>query len=106
MTSEERDEFVVRFFNKAFDILQEKGRDYSVNGDPNGNFQMIANQLSGFNKYHIWLVYFTKHLTALNTFIMDGKLESEPIEYRIMDLINYLFILASMIDSDGNHKTI
>jgi NADPH-dependent glutamate synthase beta subunit-like oxidoreductase len=42
-------------------------------------------------------VYMKKHLDAIFTFIGKGRVESEPIEGRIHDAVNYLLLLNKLI---------
>ena len=105
MNIEERNKFTKNFFEKCQQILETKGKDYKVNDDANGNFTSIA-YTTNLSKFNVWYVFFAKHLSSLNNFIKYHKLESENIESRIMDLINYLVILASMIKEDHANESL
>lgn len=99
MTLEERAEFIRSKFEEIMVTLESKGRDYG--GEiANSNFDR-GSEACGISKYAVWYVYFSKHLDSLGTWIRNGQVESEPIEGRLTDLINYLFILWSMIEESG-----
>ena len=84
-------------FSECIDILNKKGQDYSNCDFANSNFYEVG-QVLACGKYTVWGVYFYKHICAIMNFIGKGKLESEPIRERIKDAINYLAILATMIE--------
>jgi len=85
-------------------LLTRKGNDYtqgaaSTAGDDHGrlkNFYRNAEKL-GVPARTVLAVYLAKHLDAIETFLRRGQVESEPIEGRICDAINYLLLLAKMV---------
>jgi hypothetical protein len=97
-----RNEYIEKFFyEKCLSVLRKKGADYTeglAKPSPNANFQAVTDMIdnTAVTKYTVWLVYFAKHLTALLKWIKKGTLASEPIEGRIVDMVNYLLILQSM----------
>lgn len=112
MNIEERIEFVREKVEKVLiPILQKKGKDQtclSDNNDTNVNFKIISDFIGNKNidKYQILLVYFVKHLLSIMTWIRTRELESEGLDSRIADAINYLLILWSMIEEDDLNKTL
>lgn len=114
MTHEERVAFVKAFVeNRLLPVLNAKGPDYarqvimSVDGketgtadDCNNNFKTIAARI-GSDKYKVWAIYWLKHQLAIETWLSTGDLRSESIEGRIVDAVNYLLILATMLHEDG-----
>jgi len=100
MTNEERVCFVKQVLEGyCLPVLRRKGPDYSGIENVNHNFEEGAERL-GVDKYVIWAVYFFKHMMALESWLKSRKLESEGLEGRLTDLINYLFILWSMLAED------
>lgn len=91
-------------FNKVWDqtnercrqINRDKGNDYAGDDDAFRNFKEVAAR-TGQTPQQTWLTYFSKHVMAIETFIKDGKVESEPIEGRIDDCITYLHLLHGML---------
>lgn len=83
----------------CWNIYDVKGNDYTRGlGDLDraDNFKKAAD----FNKvsaFQAWGVYFYKHVSAIFRFIGDGKVESEPIEGRIHDIINYSILLLLLV---------
>ena len=83
-------------------LLTSKGHDYcqgaSVGSDRERlkNFYRNAEKL-GIPARTVLAVYLGKHLDAIETFLKNGQVESEPIEGRIADAINYLLLLAKMV---------
>ena len=81
---------------KCFEIMDSKGIAYSGQIDKLGNFKRLA-KMTNTPIELIWFVYFVKHFDALNSYIKKEYTDSEPIEGRIVDLINYLFLLYGII---------
>lgn len=77
-------------------INDVKGHDYAGDNDALANFKEAASAL-GVSPYTIWYVYFHKHWSAIQTFLKEGDVASEPIEGRIYDAILYLFLLLGLI---------
>ena len=91
---------------KIYDV---KGNDYTRGKgdlDRTDNFKMAAEN-NGITPLQAWGVYFYKHVSAVWRFLKDAKVESEPIEGRIHEVINYsilLLLLAKEIRSNQGQK--
>ena len=78
-------------------ILTVKGADYTGGShahDPKSrlaNFYKNAERL-GITPFQSWANYFFKHIDAIETYIKKGAVESEPIEGRFHDAVNYLLL--------------
>lgn len=102
----ERKYFTARlkeYFESILKLNETKGNDYSGNEDVFANFKRNVQRL-GLEPYEVWSVYFFKHLDAIETWLRDGEVKSEPIEGRIDDAILYLLLLRGMI-SEGEHSS-
>ena len=80
-------------------IYDKKGNDYT-RGLGDIDRAVYFKKAALFNKVsplQAWGVYFYKHMAAVFRFIGDGKVESEPIEGRIHDLINYSILLLLLV---------
>lgn len=79
-------------------ILEVKGEDYTIGtGDRLHNFKTVA-EFTGLTPEQVLGVYFYKHVSAIFSFIKKGgKSESEPIEGRIADCINYMLLFHKMV---------
>lgn len=93
-----------RHFSKVvmacWKIYNHKGNDYTRGKgdlDRTDNFKVAAEN-SGVTPYQAWGVYFYKHVSAIWRFLKDGKVESEPIEGRVHDVINYAILLLLLIE--------
>jgi len=82
--------------DSCMEIMKSKGLAYSGKNDSFANFKRVAKNLC-MSQYQVWHVYFSKHLDSLASWIKEEYSDSEPIESRIKDLINYLFLLYGMI---------
>lgn len=102
MTHDERIKFVRAVVEESLiPILAAKGREYSGENDTNRNFKVLAERLGGsIDKYVVWNVYFQKHLFSLDSWMQRREALTEPIEGRIYDLINYLFIFLTLLVED------
>jgi hypothetical protein len=84
-------------------ILKQKGDDYTVgNADSDRlyNFKFIA-QVLGLTTEQVWAVYFLKHVLALCAHT-KGITESEPIQGRMDDTINYVYLLDAIVADKSN----
>jgi hypothetical protein len=83
-------------------LLATKGNDYkgAPTGDADrdrlGNFYRAAEK-HGTSPFLVLAVYLGKHLEAIDAFVRNGQAESEPIDGRIQDVINYLLLLGKMV---------
>ena len=105
MTNKERDELAQVLIKDCLNLLRSKGQAYSGNDDVNSNFKKVA-ELLGLSKYQVWNVYFNKHIFSINNAIKDNPINpqdrTEGLYGRIIDAINYLIILASLLQEDTN----
>lgn len=92
---------------KCIDILKVKGDDYTMGtGDRLHNFKTVA-EFTGMTPEQVLGVYFYKHVSAVFSFIKSGgQSESEPIDGRISDCINYMLLFQKMVQERrrGNLK--
>jgi hypothetical protein len=105
---------VIREFleEKCLPVLDVKGHDYthgikkSGGLDANANFKEVARLLKGrgVDRFDVWAVYFLKHFLSLMTWLNDRQVKSESLESRIVDLVNYLLILKTMLVEDDDEK--
>ena len=78
------------------DLLVNKGREYAGDHDALGNFKS-ANDIGVTANQKLW-IFLDKHLSSIRSYIKHGQVFSnEPIEGRINDAINYLFLLRCLI---------
>jgi ABC-type antimicrobial peptide transport system permease subunit len=86
-------------FELACNTSKVKGNDYTRGSeDVLANFKNVANKLN-LDPKQVLLVYMDKHQDAIANYIKsNGQSESEPIKMRIVDNINYLFLLYGLIE--------
>lgn len=112
MDKQQFDKEVEELFAKCSEILVGKGREYQSTSKDGvnvfANFERCGARLD-IPRETTLLIYLTKHLDSIYTFIADlknnpndfKKLESrlsEPINGRVFDAINYLILLNSMFN--------
>jgi len=91
------------------DVLRDKGREYQ---GPSGSYNVLANFDARSFEYDVapetaLMIFGGKHFESIRSYVRKleetGDLEvadsksSEPIEMRIVDLINYMLLLAACI---------
>lgn len=86
------DDLGVDIVKKAIETNRDKGHDYT-GGSPDTlrNFYKVAG-LVGSTPLQTWGVYVAKHLDAIETFMTTGRVASEPIESRLVDVLVYAAI--------------
>lgn len=82
---------------RADDIMRPKMVDYAGNADFSANFTRSAER-AGVTPAQVWTVFADKHWGAITSYCKNGQVESEDIRDRIADAINYLLLLAGMIE--------
>jgi hypothetical protein len=103
MTFEAFDKFSDTLLAEVRGMSTTKGREYAGDGDRFDNFNRLAARMS-IGREKIWQVYFTKHLDAIESYLVHGYTQSnEPIRGRIVDAITYLTLLAGMLE-EGEQK--
>lgn len=88
--------YTATLLRQSADILVGKGREYAGPEDRLGNFKRGA-AATGTTPETVCVIYLTKHLDSILTYIREGKEGSEPIQGRIADLLNYTILLGALI---------
>ncbi len=99
------DDFFAEKFLEAIDLIKVKNADYSQGeqkGDRIAAFRRIARDIN-ITMEQAWAVFCQKHWGAVMKYIKEGSVESEPIEGRITDIINYMVLLSAII-ADGEKE--
>ncbi len=78
------------------ELTASKGVEYANSDDQLANFKRLSEKL-GLTPEAVNLVYLTKHIDAIESYVKNGKSNSEPIHGRIEDAILYLILLKSII---------
>lgn len=104
MLQDEAEKRTDALFKECIKVLRSKGADYAGSGgNVHDNFIRNAQRL-GLTKYQVWALYFNKHVDAINNSIKRSptypQVESEPLRGRIVDAINYLVRLESMVSEE------
>jgi len=102
MTIEEFENIRNDIFNNCKKLTKTKGEDYTK-----GNKDVLINfkegDFLGLNSYQKLGVFMSKHIDAIYNYIKTGgEHESEPIETRIQDCINYLIFLYALTKENNN----
>lgn len=91
-------DLMVDTFDKAKKIAEVKGADYTVgSSDALANFKKGGESI-GIDPLDVCWIFMNKHYQAITNYVRTkGKSESEPIDERIKDMINYLILLQGLI---------
>lgn len=74
------------------ELLESKGNDYTRNNpDRLHNFKKVAGEL-GLTPMHVWAVYISKQWDAIMSYVKTGKVESESLKSRFVDLQNFAYL--------------
>ena len=96
------------FLSKSAELLDWKGKDYAGSGDKLYNFKRRA-KLLGLTPSQVCVVDLSKHIDCILRMVFsneylerwtweeDGR---ENLKIKIVDAINYLFLLAANIDDE------
>ncbi len=104
----QREQFT-KLMDETYDVLkglnQTKGHDYAGDDDALNNFKSAGERV-GLDPIQVWGIYFLKHIAAIETFVKEGNVKSEPIEGRIQDAILYLFLLLGLIAEQAGEQIV
>lgn len=96
--------FAKRFFD-CMEMIRRKNADYTQGVEKRDRiaaFRRIGGDID-IPMTKVWAIFAQKHWGAVMKFVKDGQVESEPIDGRINDLINY-FVLLGAIIHDGEEE--
>lgn len=98
MTNKVFYDLMEKTFRDAMVIAHAKGADYTKGSlDALANFKEGGKAL-GIPPEKVCWVFMNKHYQAITNYVRTGgRSESEPIEERIKDMINYLVLLQAII---------
>ncbi len=84
---------------KCKNTLLEKNKEYSKADNRYHEFDDLAKKMSETPE-KAWFHHFNKQVNAITTYCREGQLYSvnENINTRIMDAMNYLFLLYGLIN--------
>lgn len=98
-----RNEVIEDLLKEAASTAYAKGKAYSGEDDSLANFKRNAERL-GATKYQILAIYLNKHLDSIMNAIKENPEfpvdSTEGMRGRIIDAVNYLTILWSLIQED------
>lgn len=92
MTLDYRNKEIEIFFKGCLDILCKKGADYNPDNKAFKEVEATALDIDVKPEKVLW-VHLRKHYTAIRSHICKGELESEPIEERLKDFVNYAALI-------------
>ena len=82
--------------HKARKIFTSKNKDYATSADALAGFRNTAEK-AGITPLQTWSVFSSKHIAAIDAYVSGHSEESEPIEGRIADVINFMCFLYAII---------
>lgn len=84
-------------------LLTNKGREYASDADALANFKS-GDDIGVTPLQKAW-IFTEKHISAIKSYIKKGQvLSNEPIEGRVHDAINYLFLILCLIKEQEQAK--
>lgn len=96
MTGKEFDKLFEDQVTECRAVMTTKGSDYTDNLDRLSNFKVVGAMI-GVDPKIVWAVYVSKHYLAIMNYCGRGKVESEAIEGRFTDLINYAHLGHALV---------
>jgi len=97
MTPLEFGNFRDGLLKEALGENDRKSHDYGSSVDVLANFKRQAERW-GLDPIQVWGVYFGKHVDSVETFVKDGELKAESVRSRFVDLLNYVFLGAALVE--------
>lgn len=98
MTHEDYAKHVQEFTDEMRAVTEAKNADYSAGtSDAMRNYYELS-QASGCTPFQAWMVLMMKHVTAIMRFSKDGRVSSESIHGRFIDLANYAMLGDALVN--------
>lgn len=93
-------DFEIKILDPMYDELlllsQTKGVEYAGKEDKLANFKLTAKE-AGLDPLQVCYIFMNKHYSAIQSFVRERKVYSEPIKGRIRDCQLYLALLEALI---------
>ena len=100
MLQEEFNDIVTKQMKKCWETLFNKGNEYSVQGDRLSHFKKAAAVMDSTPKAALFGML-SKHLISLSDMCMDKRKHPKEVwSEKITDSINYLLILAAIVEEE------
>jgi hypothetical protein len=98
MTFAEFEKFEMGLLKEIQDTNRTKGHEYTDGRERFHNFNEEAKDLD-IDRLKVAEIFLNKHMRAIKAYIRNGKVSSnEPIRGRFVDAINYLILIAGMVE--------
>lgn len=97
MTHPEYAAHVLAFTDEMRAVTAAKNADYSAGTDDAMRNYYELSQASGCTPFQAWMCLFFKHVTAVMRYSKDGKVSSESIHGRMIDIANYAILGDALI---------
>ncbi len=98
-------ELFTTLIKEEMKLLEQKGAEYASDADALANFKKRAEDIGIDPKQILW-IFLSKHLDSIKSFIKKGHVVSnEPIEGRVQDARNYLFLLLCLLDEEKTQQS-
>lgn len=112
-TQEELNEVVQEFKEHSADLLQRKGEEYASEEDRLKNFRTVA-EMMDLDPEEVCANYLLKHIQSLALSVRTGEFDwvwrdedgDEGLKQRVADAINYLFLLAAIIENQRGEENV
>ena len=104
MTNREFYDLMHQTFVKCEELAKVKGEDYTKGSqDSLANFKEGGKDIN-VDPLKVCWIFMNKHYQAITNYVKtDGKSQSEPIDGRIDDMINYLVLFKGIIVEKRGH---
>lgn len=102
MRREELNDIMDEVLSEARKVLTEKNLSYARQSDALYNFKAAAT-LTEASPLKVWSFPFVKHFLSIMAYVRRGD-ESEPIEGRAIDLINYLVFFVALVREERRRR--
>ena len=97
MTSTEFDQLVQGARERQDQLLKVKGDDYTRHEDDRlSNFKRSGASI-GLSPIQVWAIFINKHIDAVMAFVKTGRTESESIQGRLDDIVNYCYLGEALV---------
>ena len=87
-------------------LLTVKGNDYTRHEEDRlSNFKRSGTAI-GLTPIQVWAIFINKHLDAVMTYVKTGRTESESIQGRLDDIVNYCYLGEALVREEATAEAV
>ncbi len=106
MTHDSYATHVQAFLAEMDAVTKAKNADYSAGTKDAMDHYHSGAEEAGVTPVQVWFIMLMKHYQAIRRYVREGRLDSEPIHGRMIDMANYAMLGDALVNDLTNREII